>query len=133
MARDETGEPPPHSPPARGSPIESDRPAVSGRGRRCQGASPGGEGPDLGPRRWRVSPWWAHSDEASRRWGTGDGRPEKRWRARLGVHGAVVSSGGGLCSDRGARRWPEVALDGKAASANEGGGRLGASTVPCGG
>jgi hypothetical protein len=52
---------------------------------------------------------------------------------RLRVHGAAVSSGGGCCGDRGAHRWPKVALDGKAASANEGGGRLGASTVPCGG
>jgi hypothetical protein len=52
---------------------------------------------------------------------------------RLRVRGAVVSSGGGCCGDGGAHRWPEVALDGKAALANEGGGRLGASTVPCGG
>jgi hypothetical protein len=51
---------------------------------------------------------------------------------RLGVRGAAVSSGGGRCGDKGARRWPEVVLNGKATSANEGGGRLGASTVPCG-
>jgi hypothetical protein len=44
-----------------------------------------------------------------------------------------VSSGGGRCGDRGAHRWSEVALDRKAASASEGDGRLGASTVPCGG
>jgi hypothetical protein len=35
----ETGEPP-ILPPTRGSPAESGRPAASGRGRRCQGASP---------------------------------------------------------------------------------------------
>jgi hypothetical protein len=51
---------------------------------------------------------------------------------RLGVHGAAVSSGGGRCGDRGARRWLEVALDGKAASATEGGSWLVASTVPYG-
>jgi hypothetical protein len=44
-----------------------------------------------------------------------------------------VSSGGSRYGDRGSRRWPEVALDGKAASANEGGGQLGASTVSCSG
>jgi hypothetical protein len=48
---------------------------------------------------------------------------------RLRVRGAVVSSGGGHCSDGGARRWPDLALDGKAASATEGGSMLGASTV----
>jgi hypothetical protein len=52
---------------------------------------------------------------------------------RLRVHGVAVSSGGGRCGDRGARRWLEVALDGKAASATEGGSRLSASMVPCGG
>jgi hypothetical protein len=52
---------------------------------------------------------------------------------RLRVRGAAVSSGRGRCGDRGARRWSVVALNGKAASANEGGGWLGASTVPCGG
>jgi hypothetical protein len=36
---------------------------------------------------------------------------------RLRIHGAAVSSGGGHCGDGGARRWPEVALDGKAALA----------------
>jgi hypothetical protein len=52
---------------------------------------------------------------------------------RLGVRGAAKSSGGGRCGDGGAHRWPEVALDGKAASANEVGGQLSASTVPCDG
>jgi hypothetical protein len=47
----------------------------------------------------------------------GQRRGGERW---LGVHGAAVSSGRGHCGDRGARRWPEVALDGKAASATEG-------------
>jgi hypothetical protein len=81
-AREEAGElpPPPHSSAARSSPIESGRPATSGRGRRCQGDSPGGEGPNLGHRWRRVSPWWAHSGGAGRQWGTGDGGPEKRWR-----------------------------------------------------
>jgi hypothetical protein len=41
---------------------------------------------------------------------------------QLGVHGAVVSSSGDRCLDGGACRWSEVALDGKAASAHEGGG-----------
>jgi hypothetical protein len=49
-----------------------------------------------------------------------------RW---LGVRGAAVSSGGGCCGDGGAHRRLEVALDGKAVSATEGGGRLGASIV----
>jgi hypothetical protein len=52
---------------------------------------------------------------------------------QLRVRGAAVSSGGDCCSDGGACRWPEVALDGRVASATEGGGRLGASTVACGG
>jgi hypothetical protein len=52
---------------------------------------------------------------------------------RLGVHRAAVSSGGGRCSDGGARRWPEVALDGRVASPTKGGGQLSASTISCGG
>jgi hypothetical protein len=52
---------------------------------------------------------------------------------RLGVRGVAVSSGGGLCGDGGACRWSEVALDGKAASASEGGSQLSASTVSCSG
>jgi hypothetical protein len=44
-----------------------------------------------------------------------------------------VSSGGGHCGDGGARRWLEVTLEGKVALANEGGGQVGASMVPCGG
>jgi hypothetical protein len=59
------------------------------------------------------------------------GRRRARGR-RLRVRGAVVSSGGSHCGDGGACRWPELALNGKAASASEGGGRLVASTVPCG-
>jgi hypothetical protein len=82
LARDETGEPPPpNSPLTRGSPAESGRPVASGRGRRCQGASPGGEGPDLGHRQRRGSPWRSRGSEVGRWWGTGDGKPEKRWRA----------------------------------------------------
>jgi hypothetical protein len=61
--KDETGEPPIPSP-AHGSPTESGRPAASGYGRRCQGAGPGGEGPDLVHRQQRGSPWWAHGGEA---------------------------------------------------------------------
>jgi hypothetical protein len=71
----------PRSSPARGSPADSGRPAASDRGRRCQGASPGGKDPDLGHRQRWGSPWWARDGDASRRWGIGDGRPEKRWRA----------------------------------------------------
>jgi hypothetical protein len=71
----------PHSPPARGSPAESDRPAASDRERRCRGGSPGSEGPDLGHRQRRGSLWRARDGEAGQRWGTGDGRSEKRWRA----------------------------------------------------
>jgi hypothetical protein len=68
----------------------------------------------------------------------GGGEPVTAGRRRGGgrwlrVCGAVVSSGGGLCGDGGARRWLELAYNGKAASAKEGGGRLGASMVPCGG
>jgi hypothetical protein len=76
-----TAPPPPHSPPARGSSIESGWPAESGPGRRCQGASPGGEGPNLVHRQRRGSPWWARGNEAGQQWGTDDGRLEKRWRA----------------------------------------------------
>jgi hypothetical protein len=69
---------------------------------------------------------------------TGGGEPVTAGRRRgggrrLGFHGAAVSSGGGRCGDGGARWWSEVALDGKATSASEGGGRLSASTVSCGG
>jgi hypothetical protein len=52
---------------------------------------------------------------------------------RLGVRGATMSSGGGRCSGRGARRWSEVALNRKVTSTNEGDDRLDASTGPCGG
>jgi hypothetical protein len=76
----ETGELP-RSSSTQDSPAESGRSVASDRGRRCQGVSPGGEGPNLGHRRWRGSPWWAHGGDASQQWGTGDGRPEKRWRA----------------------------------------------------
>jgi hypothetical protein len=128
----ETGDPP-IPPLARGSPAESGRPVVSGLGRRCQGASPGGEGLDLVRRQRRahrgrlavVKQVGGHEPAmASQRRGGG---------RRLGVRRAVVSLGGGHCSNRGARRWPEVVLNGKAALAYEGGGRLSASTVPCAG
>jgi hypothetical protein len=56
-------------------------------------------------------------------------RGGERW---LGVRGAAVSLGGGRCGDGGAHQWPEVALNGRAASATEGGSRLGASMVACG-
>jgi hypothetical protein len=46
-ARGKTGESP-HSPPVRGSLAESGRPTASGRGRRCQGASPVGGVPIWG-------------------------------------------------------------------------------------
>jgi hypothetical protein len=60
----------------------------------------------------------------------GQRRGGEHW---LGVRGATMSSGGGHCSGRGARRWSEVALNRKATSTNEGDGRLDASTGPCGG
>jgi hypothetical protein len=122
----------PHSPPGRGLPADSGRPAVSGRGRRCQGASPEGEGPDLGHRRRRGSPWWARGGDASRRWESAMAGRRRCGEHRLGVRGAAVSSGGCRYSDRGARRWLEVALDGRAAPTTKGGGQLGASTVACG-
>jgi hypothetical protein len=52
----------------------------------------------------------------------------------LRVRGAAVCSGGGHCGDGGARRWPEVALNGKAASAGEvEGGWPDALMIPYGG
>jgi hypothetical protein len=81
LARSAEAEELPRSSPARGSPADSGQPETSGQGRRCQGASPGGKDPDFGHRRWRGSPWWARDGDASRWWGTDDGRPEKRWRA----------------------------------------------------
>jgi hypothetical protein len=56
----------------------------------------------------------------------GGGEPATVGRRRGGEHqlvvrGAAVSLGGGRCGDGGARQWPEVALDGRAASATEGG------------
>jgi hypothetical protein len=68
----------------------------------------------------------------------GSGEPATAgWRRGGGcclrVCGVVVSSDEGRCSDGGVCQWLEVALDRKAASANEGGGRLGASTGPSGG
>jgi hypothetical protein len=124
---------PAHSSPVRGLPVESSRPAASGRVRRCQGASPRGEGPDLG-----IGSGGAHRGRLAAVKQVASGEPAMAGQRRgggrrLGVRGAAVSSGGGHCCDGGAHRWPEVALDGKAASTNEGGGRLGASTVPCGG
>jgi hypothetical protein len=121
-AWDEIGEPP-HSPLARDSSTESGRPAASGRGRRCQGASHEGGGPDLGHRQRRGSPWWLAAKQVD------GGEPATVGQRRgggcqLGGRGAAVSSGGGRCGGGGARRWPEVAPDRKAASANEeGGGR----------
>jgi hypothetical protein len=61
---------------------------------------PGSEGPDLGHRQRRGSPWRARGSEAGWRWGTGDGRSEKRWRAP-----ARGSWSGGRCGGGGARRW----------------------------
>jgi hypothetical protein len=71
----------PRSSPARGSSADFVRPAVSGWGRRCQGASPGGGEPATAGRR-------------------------RGGELQLRVHGAAVSSGGGRCGDGGARRWP---------------------------
>jgi hypothetical protein len=128
----ETGEFP-RSSPTHGSPADIGRPAVSGRGRRCQGASPGGKDPDLGHRWRRGSLFWARDSDA-----ISGGEPTIAGRRRggehqLGVRGAAVSSGGGRCVDGGARRWPDVALDGRASLVTKGGGRLSALTVACGG
>jgi hypothetical protein len=100
----ETGELP-HSPLARGL---SGRPAASGQGRRCQGARPGGESPDLG-----IADGGAHRGGLTVAKQIDGGEPATAGRRRggerrLGVCGAAVSSGGGRCSDRGAHRWAEV-------------------------
>jgi hypothetical protein len=85
---------------------------------------------------WGIDSGGAHRGGLTAARQVGGGEPAMAGRRRggrhwIGVRGAAVSSGGGRYSDRGARRWPEVALDGKVALANEGGGRLGASTGPC--
>jgi hypothetical protein len=102
-------------------------------GKSCQGASPGGKDPNLG-----IGSGEAHRGGLATMMQVGGGEPARAGRRsggehRLGVHGAAVSSGRGRCGDGGARRWLEVALDGRVASATEGGGRLGASMVACGG
>jgi hypothetical protein len=117
----------------RGSPADFGRPAASGRGRSCQGASPGGKDPDLG-----IGCGEAHRGGLATMMQLGGGELARAGRRsggerRLGVHGAAVSSSRGRCGDGGARRWLEVALDGRVASTTEGGGRLGASMVACGG
>jgi hypothetical protein len=127
------GSPPPHSPPARGSPAKSGRPAVSGRGGGARELALEVRVPT-----WCIGSRGAHRGGLAAAKQVSGGEPATASRRRggghwLGVHGSAVSSGGGHCSDGGARRWPEVALNGKVASANEGGGRLGASTGPCGG
>jgi hypothetical protein len=122
-----------HSPPARGSLAESGRPAASGWVRRRQGASHGGEGPDLG-----IGSGGAHRGGLAMVKQVGGGEPATAGQRRCGgrrlrVRGAVVSLGGGCCCDGGARRWSKVVLYGRATSENEGGGQLGASTVLCSG
>jgi hypothetical protein len=85
---------------------------VSDRGRRCQGASPGGEGPDLvhrsrGAHHGRLA--------AVKQVDGGESATVDQRRAggrQLRVRGSAVSSGGGRYGDGGARRWPEVTLDG---------------------
>jgi hypothetical protein len=113
------GAPPPHFSLAHGSPGESGRPAASGWGRSCQRASPGGEGPDLGHRQRRGSPWRAHYDEVGRHWRTGDGRPEKRWmepaqgswrdgelrRRSLRWRRSTLVAGGGTRREGGLGKW----------------------------
>jgi hypothetical protein len=86
---------------------------------------------------WGIGGGGAHHGGLAAAMQVGSGEPATVGRKRggehrLGVHGAAVSSGRGHCGDGGAHRWPEVALDGKAVSTTEGGGRLGASTVSCG-
>jgi hypothetical protein len=133
LARDKTREPPPQSSLARGSSAESGRPAVSGRGRRSRELLLEVRVPICG-----IGSGGAHRGGLAVVKQVGGGEPAMAGRRRGGgcwlrVRGAAVSSGEGRCGDGGACWWPEVALDGKATSANEGGGRLGASTVPCGG
>jgi hypothetical protein len=123
----------PHSSLAHGSPAESGRPAASGRGRRCQGASPEVRVPI-----WGIGGGGAHRGGLAAVKQVISGEPTMAGRRRGGerrvrVRVAAVSSGEGRCGDGGARRWPKVALDGRAASTTEGGGRIGASTVGCGG
>jgi hypothetical protein len=85
---------------------------------------------------WGIGSGGAHHVGLTAVKQVGDGEPMTAGRRRggghwLGVRGAAVSSGGGRCGDGGAHRWPEVALDGKAISANEGGGQLSVSAVHC--
>jgi hypothetical protein len=87
---------------------------------------------------WYIGSGGAHRGGLAAAKQVGGGEPATAGRRRggghpLGICGAAVSSGRGHRGDGGARRWPKVALDGEAASTNEGGDRLGASTVPCGG
>jgi hypothetical protein len=87
---------------------------------------------------WGIGGGGAHCGGLAMVMQVGGGEPTMAGRRsggerRLRVCGTTVSSGGARCGDGGARRWPEVALDGRAASATEGGGRLGASTVASGG
>jgi hypothetical protein len=87
---------------------------------------------------WGIGSGGAHRGGLAVRKHVGGGEPVMAGRrrgggCRLRVHGEAVSSSGGCCGGGGARRWSEVALDGKAASANEGGDQLSASTGPCGG
>jgi hypothetical protein len=128
----ETGELP-RSPPAHGPLTDSGRPAMSGRGRRCRELTP-----EVRVLIWGMGGGGAHHGGLTAAMQVGGGEPVMASRRRggerqLGVCGEAVSSGGGRCGDGGARQWPEVALDGMAASATKGGGRLGASTVACGG
>jgi hypothetical protein len=85
---------------------------------------------------WGIGGGGAHRGGLTPAKQVGGGEPATVGRRRGGelrlrVHGAAVSSGEGRCGDGGARQWPEMTLDGKAASATEGGGRLGASMVSC--
>jgi hypothetical protein len=87
---------------------------------------------------WGIGHGWANHGGLMAVKQVSGGEPAMIGRRRgggrqLGVCGAAVSSGGGRCGDGGARRWLEVVLDGKVVSTTEGGGRLSASTVPCGG
>jgi hypothetical protein len=126
----ETGELPRSSPARRLNP--ADRRQASGEGGAREQA------PEVRVPIWGICGGGAHRGGLTAAMQVGRGEPTmaggrrggERW---LGVHGAVVSSGGGCCGDRGACRWPEVALDGRVASATKGGGRLVASTVACGG
>jgi hypothetical protein len=83
---------------------------------------------------WGIGGGGAHHDGLTVVEQVGGEEPVTASRRRGGerrhrVRGVAVSSGGGRCVNRGARLWPEMALDEEVASTTEVGSRLGASMV----